>query len=263
MEHQQQYTTNQHGILLVGPNKHTLSAITKRLVGVDNLTVIQQGDVYAMYHADNKYYSADIPVGWCLDLSQVKSHMVEGDSQWPALVFVVDSDTMSFFDEIVSCWESYDSVEIPLVVAWGLCREAHASFLSDAMEWCIEHGFELIHVDDMEQEDNQKNTTASTTTNRESGIDRLEDALQAHAWPHASMKAPGFQNTTRLLDDDDLETDPDQMLFEKILAIRQQLVSSDDSLSASKKEQLMMQFLQLVSDNDDDDSLPESDSDSK
>lgn len=210
----------QCGILLVGPHENILSSVTERLVGKGNSpSIVHSTSSYtrAVYTVDNKYYSADIPIGWCLDLS----HMV-GDSRWPAIVFVVDIDTMSFFDEMVSWWESASNytVDIPLVVAWGLCRDTHASFLDQVMEWCIDHGFELIeiHHDDV-----------PSGQDREMGMGRLEDALQAHAWPHASMKRRGVPcNHTRTcdaphleLDDFDTGDDSDQMMFKKIMEIRQ------------------------------------------
>jgi len=216
MDGTEQEQQQQCGILLVGPHENILSSVTERLVGKGN-SPSTSSYTRAVYTVDNKYYSADIPIGWCLDLS----HMV-GDSRWPAIVFVVDIDTMSFFDEMVSWWESAsnDTVEIPLVVAWGLCRDTHASFIDQVMEWCIDHGFELIeiHHDD--------DDTIPSGQDREMGMGRLEDALQAHAWPHASMKrqqgvvpcnAPHLDD----FDNDDDDDDSDQMMFKKIMEIRQ------------------------------------------
>lgn len=233
----------EHGILLVGPNENTLSTVTERLVGEGNTSTrqrsvlssvtIERSASYtllngyvtrAVYTVDNKYYSADIPVGWCLDLSRML-----GDSRWPAIVFVLDPETVSFFDEMVLWWESMSEykVDIPLVVAWGLCRDTHASFVGRVMEWCIDHGFELIEIDHPEDEEVE-------CQDRDRGMARLEDALQAHAWPHAFMKRQTVPDLTRTCGGEDaaphadlegqledLDTDPDHMMFEKMMAITQ------------------------------------------
>lgn len=227
LERHMQGDGNHHGILFVGPNKHTLRTVTTHLVGYRSVTDDTNDDdddentstllwsTCGMYTADNKYYSADIPVGWCFDMSHMPS-----DTIWPAIVFILDEDTMSFFDDMTSWWEQCDEpprLDVPLVVAWGLCQERHASFLRQVLDWCIDHGFEMIEIDDQ----------CPTVENRDAGMHRLEDALQAHVWPHASMKKRHHQHDDGVEEqdcysEDNLDdSDPDQMLFEKMMALSQ------------------------------------------
>lgn len=164
---------NEGGIVLVGPCQTLLSTVAHHLV----VTSDDNSSLDYIYHIDNKYYTADIPVRLCSDLPAV-----ERQACCPAVVFVFDRLNLSFFEEIVGWWERYDGrheIDIPLLMAWDVDQEEDAAFMSRALEWCADHGFELIEP--LTDADNG-------AQNRETGVPRLQDALQAYMWPHAVMK---------------------------------------------------------------------------
>lgn len=251
---------DRQGILIVSPSENVLSAVTTRLVGANGLATERRDEVdsgswtytSAIYKADNKYYTANIPIGWCSDLSQMRGDDMV--SVWPALVFVVDPETRTFFEELIFWWESYDdrfNADIPLVVAFGLSTTDDRVLLDRVSNWCIDHGFELIEINEIDpcSENNDHHSridvVEDVNTNRETGIARLQDALQAYIWPHATMKenvhrgrlahASSSHGSTQsdsdrddndnefksLLLYDDLEPDADQLLFEKVMAMSQ------------------------------------------
>jgi len=161
------------GIVLVGPCHTLLSTVAQHLV-------VSSGDNSSLdytYHIDNKYYIADIPVRLCSDLAAV-----ERQPCCPAVVFVFDRLNLSFFEEITGWWETYDGrseIDIPLLMAWDVDPEEDAAFMSRALEWCADHGFELIEP---------LTDSDGGIESRENGVPRLQDALQAYMWPHAVMK---------------------------------------------------------------------------
>ena len=62
-----------------------------------------------------------------------------------------------------------------------------------ALQWCITHGFELIWWQPGRQV-KEEDTQEGGLLHEQTGIDRIREALQAHAWPSMSMKRD--KNTT-------------------------------------------------------------------
>ena len=181
------------GIAVLGTSEDILKSLAEEL---SNLQPAQD-----VYYIDNKYYSASVPIRFDSD--------VEGMSQGvEALVVVIEADSKDFlFDRFAPWWEDtlalqHDaSVEISLV----FCRDMHmgekehAPFLMQARDWCVDQGFELIEGQRYDEDG---------IADCETGVVRLEDALQAHVWPGAVMKSR-VHGGTRIVTEDDGDDDDD------------------------------------------------------
>ncbi len=181
------------GIAVLGTSEDILKSLAEEL---SNLQPTQD-----VYYIDTKYYSASVPIRFDSD--------VEGMSQGvEALVVVIEADSKDFlFDRFAPWWEDtlalqHDaSVEISLV----FCRDMHmgekehAPFLMQARDWCVDQGFELIEGQRYDEDG---------IADCETGVVRLEDALQAHVWPGAVMKSR-VHGGTRIVTEDDGDDDDD------------------------------------------------------
>lgn len=192
------------GIAFLGTSDDILKSVAEELSNLQ--------PTHGVYCIDNKYYSASVPVRFDSDVEVLVEEVFQGVE---ALVVVIDAGSKDYlFDQFAPWWEdtlnTYQgtSVEISLVFCRGMNmgQKEHAPFLVQARDWCVDQGFELIEEQRYDEQG---------IADCETGVVRLEDALQAHMWPGAVMKSHmhGEQNPSASSDTDD---EDDRLVMEAI-----------------------------------------------
>ncbi|KAI8100683.1 hypothetical protein M9434_005074 [Picochlorum sp. BPE23] len=211
------------GIAFLGTSDDILKSVAEELSNLQ--------PTHGVYCIDNKYYSASVPIRFDSDVEVLVEEVLQGVE---ALVVVIDAGSKDYlFDRFAPWWEdtlnSYQgtSVEISLVFCRGMNmgQEEHAPFLVQARDWCVDQGFELIEEQRYDEQG---------IADCETGVVRLEDALQAHMWPGAVMKSHmhGEVNPSGSSDTDD---EDDRLVME---AIFRRL--ADVSKNASREDMLQI-----------------------
>lgn len=195
------------GIAVLGTSDDILKSVAEELSNLRS--------THGVYCIDNKYYSASVPIRFDSDVEVLVEEVFQGDKGVEALVVVIDASSKDFlFDRFAPWWEDVmnvyqdTSVEISLVFCrdMNMGQEEHAPFLVQAQDWCVDQGFELIEGQRYDEKG---------IADCETGMVRLEDALQAHMWPGAVMKtrAHGDENPAASIDMGD---EDDRLVMEAI-----------------------------------------------
>jgi len=146
---------------------------------------------------ENKYYVADVSLSFLSIESLGTTLLPLPPPTCQAIVLVFDATSDSGFDTIRKWWEISgitEDIEVKLAVAFypGGRTSDFVSVLPPhvlaAEQWCIEHMYELIHVD-RKHLDSFSNGS-SYAVDAEEGMDRLVQALHAHMWPGLKGKVP-------------------------------------------------------------------------
>ncbi|KAJ3170908.1 hypothetical protein HK101_011302 [Irineochytrium annulatum] len=146
---------------------------------------LREGPVTLPWRIENKYYSADLRI-WG-DVTNGEEEEVEdvesgggGGLEWDALkeavdafVFVYDKGQPESFKD-VKPWAAFVASAEPgvvLCVAGGKKDGSTEEQLDAASEWCVEHGFEFVDLDEEEEEYGSV------------GMGRVIEALSSNMWP--------------------------------------------------------------------------------
>lgn len=156
---------------IVSPGKpsSTLSVIARHILGDDKN--INTNDREHLWRIDNKYYTADVYLDFHTSLPTFSTRAT---SSAQALVLVLD---VTAFDEIKAWWrrcQDTQTYDVRLLVS--LVEGSDEVVPADVIDWCIEHGFELV-LSSEEEEGYARNGDSGSN-----GLQRISDALQAHMW---------------------------------------------------------------------------------
>lgn len=169
-------------IWLVGASNTGKSSVVQLFTGSRNRNCV--------WHIDNKYYTADIPVKVC-DFGTASSNL---ESKPEVFVFVFDCTSQASFETLKSWSEANptDDAEIRIALANKadtLLKSTTSSaerpaWLDQAIDWCAENLIEYIEISCTSPELDAKLELDGDPM----GFRRLSDALQAHAWPSLVRK---------------------------------------------------------------------------
>ncbi|KAM8973107.1 alpha- and gamma-adaptin-binding protein p34 [Pelodytes ibericus] len=157
--------------------------LVTQIIGTDQFPALAQeveGVRQYPWRIDNKYYSADVNICVAPSTAHVTTQLAETIQ---AFIIYFDSTVKSGLEKL-SAW-------LPLLEDWLLdvmilvCERASETGVSrqTALEWCIQHGFELVELNPEEMPDEDDDFPEST------GVTRIVQALNANVWSNVEMKS--------------------------------------------------------------------------
>ncbi|XP_054278105.1 alpha- and gamma-adaptin-binding protein p34-like [Macrosteles quadrilineatus] len=173
------------GILVVSCDSNTEpSIIAKKIFDKEGLPFNAQTtegiDSYP-WHISTKYYETDVTLYTLPTKMLLPQSLADGVQ---AVIIYFDSLQKNGL-EVVESWNSFlkdYEVDISILLC-NRCNDCGVSKLS-ALEWCVQHGFELVELDPEVDEEWEAEQDFVETT----GIKRVVQALHAHVWPNLTLK---------------------------------------------------------------------------
>lgn len=159
-----------------------------------NKTIKDESTTY-LWNIKTKYYTAQV------DLCPVRTGETRSEAfnkRVEAIIVYFDSNKDSGLDD-VKMWEGLleDSQPDVKLLITDVCTADTKINNSDAVKWCVKHGFELIEL----KSDNVKANACESDEendmdNEVHGIERIIEALQNHLWTNLVMNSKESQAST-------------------------------------------------------------------
>ncbi|XP_024938129.1 alpha- and gamma-adaptin-binding protein p34 isoform X1 [Cephus cinctus] len=169
-------------VLIASTVKDKAADIVKSL-GSEQLVGQSDTDNY-IWNIDNKYYTAQILL-CTTENPWTNISLYEGIE---ALIIYHDpqaEQAAQLLDDWMPLINSISEAEILLFVCNAL---PDGAIKDQVVEWCTLHKFELVEFGSVDA----KEVADQEDENEKHGIDRIIEALHAHAWPNMALKGPYF-----------------------------------------------------------------------
>ncbi|KAI9019047.1 hypothetical protein DFJ74DRAFT_205978 [Hyaloraphidium curvatum] len=276
--------TTRNKILVTGPSGSSLPLQLVRAVlgasgqsdkadALGSASLQTEGGLVVPWSVTTKYYNAVLDF-WVLDGTWDPSETAsDGDADgedglsagdWEAVGSAIDAIAVVLDrkqppgDGFLASWSAFAERFGPAVqVCVGFNHDEGVEDPADVHEWCIENGFEYISVSGPGEEGESTVVDANET----SGISRVIEALQAHAWEVSGAPSTSRRTAGTLFDREDigelLDVDPAEAPFpsnEEIDAMHNSLfggIDDDDGFDATiNKLQRLRDKVQELPDQD-------------
>jgi hypothetical protein len=185
------------GILVVGQRLGEIEALVDAIRS-------DQSDLNSapesLWTVDNKYYTAQVAISILTATNGTSSFNIPSHINHQAVVAVFNA-TMDTLETMQRLWAAVEDqgeeFEIKLAVVLCIDGRALPQWLDQADAWFAEHCTELVVVEEFERAAASRPAAAAEGGNFE-GIERIVEALQAHAWP--GMQRKGVERESRTID---------------------------------------------------------------
>ncbi|CAG9762873.1 unnamed protein product [Ceutorhynchus assimilis] len=190
-----------------------------------------------LWKIDTKYYSAIVNL---IGMHVSYKRNEEFNKHIEALIIHMDSNKSTGLEELKQ-WEELETdcdPEIKLIIA-NYCNEDTKITKTEATEWCLNKGFELIELYPSDEQSIQN--AEQDIIQEKFGIHRVVEALQAHTWSNLVMKK--FKNNKAEKPDSPAEDLSEEDNFSELFSHLHMMKDSLQSLPLNQRKQCAEQMV--------------------